>query len=191
MKLKVTLLLALFALAAFAAGCGGGGATLSDVNTDVQPSTQTSDDSADADADADEKKSSGKTVQPTVAGEAGKKPKISDAAGDPPGELVKEDITRGTGKAAKEGDTVKVQYVGHNWSNNKEFDASWGRGDPFEFTLGEGQVIQGWDQGVVGMKEGGRRLLIIPPDLGYGAQGQGEIPANETLIFVVDLESIG
>ncbi len=187
MKLKVTLLLALFALAAFAVGCGGGGATLSDVNTDVQQPTEQSDDSGEA----EETKSSGKTKQPTVSGELGEKPEISDASGDPPGELVKKDIKAGSGKAAKEGDTVKVQYVGHNWSDNKEFDASWGRGDPFEFTLGEGQVIQGWDQGVVDMKEGGRRLLIIPPDLGYGNQGQGEIPANETLIFVVDLESIG
>jgi peptidylprolyl isomerase len=83
---------------------------------------------------------------------------------------------------------VSVQYVGVNFSNGQQFDASWDSGQPFEFPLGGGSVIPGWDQGVEGMKVGGRRELIIPPDLGYGAQGQPpDIPPNETLVFVIDL----
>lgn len=187
MKLKITFLVAALALAAVFAGCGGDGATYSDVNANATQSTSeetTSDDSASDDS------SSGKTVQPKVSGSLGEKPELSDASGEPPSKLIEKDIKVGDGKTAKTGDEVTVNYVGHNWSNNEEFDASWGK-DAFTFTLGEGQVIKGWDEGVVGMKEGGRRLLIIPPDLGYGSQGQGSIPANETLIFVVDLDKVG
>jgi peptidylprolyl isomerase len=183
MKLKATLLVTLLALAALVAGCGGGGATYSDVNTSTQATSQ---DTGGADESSE---SSGKTKMPKVSGAVDEKPELSDASGDPPTKLIEKDLKTGSGKAAKDGDKVSVDYVGHNWSNNEEFDTSWGK-SAFEFTLGEGQVIKGWDQGVVGMKEGGRRLLIIPPDLGYGAQGQGSIPANETLIFVVDLKKI-
>ncbi|MBJ7354610.1 MAG: FKBP-type peptidyl-prolyl cis-trans isomerase [Thermoleophilaceae bacterium] len=186
MKFKATLLITILALAAFATGCGSKGASISDVDASA-PAT----DSTSADTSTDEKdSSSGKTVQPKVSGSLKKKPELSDASGEPPTKLIEKDIKKGTGKEAKDGDEVTVNYVGHNWSNNEEFDTSWGK-DAFTFTLGEGGVIKGWDQGVVGMKEGGRRLLIIPPDLGYGAQGQGSIPANETLIFVVDLEKVG
>jgi peptidylprolyl isomerase len=116
------------------------------------------------------------------------KPEIPQLAGPPPAELQTADVVVGDGKEAKKGDTVAMQYVGVSWSTNQEFDASWGKGEPFEFTLGEGGVIAGWDQGIPGMKEGGRRLLVIPPDLGYGAQGSGAaIGPNETLVFVVDL----
>jgi len=120
------------------------------------------------------------------------KPTIPQPTGEPPTSLVKEDIVEGTGRAAKAGDQVTVQYVGVAHSTGTEFDASWNRGEPFRFQLGTGQVIPGWDRGVAGMKEGGRRKLVIPPDLGYGAQGAGpDIGPNETLIFVVDLEKIG
>ncbi len=183
MKSKAILLFTILALAVVAAGCGKG-ATYSDVNT---ATTQATEDTGSSDDSADDKSS--KTVMPKVSGSANSKPEISDASGDPPTELVEKDIKVGSGKTAKEGDEVTVNYVGHNWSNNEEFDTSWGK-DPFTFTLGQGQVIKGWDQGVEGMKVGGRRLLIIPPELGYGAQGQGSIPANETLIFVVDLKSV-
>ena len=120
------------------------------------------------------------------------KPSIESPGGEPPAELEKEDIVTGDGRTAKEGDNVSVQYVGANWSNGSEFDASWNRGEPFTFTLGAGNVIPGWDEGVQGMKEGGRRKLVIPPDMGYGEQGtpDGSIPPNETLIFVVDLEKV-
>ena len=121
-----------------------------------------------------------------------KKPVIAKPSGDPPSKLVTKDIVKGKGKTAKAGDTVTVQYVGASWSTGQEFDASWDRGQPFTFPLGAGQVIPGWDKGVAGMKVGGRRELIIPPDLGYGAQGSPPaIAPNETLIFIVDLKSIG
>jgi peptidylprolyl isomerase len=120
------------------------------------------------------------------------KPKVAKPTGSPPAELQTTDIVKGKGKAAKSGDTVSVQYVGNSWSTGTQFDASWDRGqEPFQFPLGAGQVIPGWDQGVAGMKEGGRRLLVIPPDLAYGDQSPSpDIGPNETLIFVVDLEKI-
>ena len=91
------------------------------------------------------------------------------------------------------GDSASVQYVGVSWSTGREFDASWDRGaQPFSFPVGAGRVIAGWDRGVVGMRAGGRRLLVIPPDLAYGAQSPDpSIAPNETLIFVVDLEKTG
>jgi peptidylprolyl isomerase len=119
------------------------------------------------------------------------KPTITKPPGPKPKTLVKKDLKVGTGATAKSGDKVSVQYVGVSYTNGRQFDASWDRGQPFEFTLGNGDVIPGWDQGIVGMKEGGRRMLIIPPDLAYGPQGQGPIGPNETLIFVVDLEKVG
>lgn len=120
------------------------------------------------------------------------KPVIDKPSGSPPRKLVVEDIVKGKGKAAQEGDTVSMQYVGVSFSNGEQFDASWDRGQPFSFQLGSGQVIGGWDKGIVGMKQGGRRKLTIPPELGYGAGGtpDGSIAPNETLVFVVDLESI-
>jgi peptidylprolyl isomerase len=116
------------------------------------------------------------------------KPKVKVPKGKPPKKLVIKDLKTGTGKEATEGSTVTVQYVGVLYDGGKQFDASWDRGEPFSFPLGAGQVIQGWDQGVKGMKVGGRRELIIPPDLGYGDQGAGaDIPPGATLVFVVDL----
>jgi peptidylprolyl isomerase len=121
------------------------------------------------------------------------KPAVEQPSGEPPAELVKTDVVKGKGKAAKAGDVVSVQYVGNSWSTGAQFDASWDRGsEPFQFPLGAGQVIPGWDQGVAGMKPGGRRLLVIPPQLAYGEQSPSpDIAPNETLIFVVDLEKVG
>jgi peptidylprolyl isomerase len=117
------------------------------------------------------------------------KPQIPAPEGHPPAELVKRDIVKGKGPAAKPGDTVQVQYVGVSWVSGQEFDTSWGKPEPFEFPLGEGSVIPGWDRGVKGMRKGGRRLLVIPPDLAYGPQGSPPtIGPDETLVFVVDLE---
>ncbi|HEX6712341.1 MAG TPA: FKBP-type peptidyl-prolyl cis-trans isomerase [Thermoleophilaceae bacterium] len=117
-----------------------------------------------------------------------KKPKIPKPKGKPPTKLTVVDIAEGTGAAAAEGDTLTVDYAGTSWSTGKEFDASWNSGQPFPVTLGQGQVIQGWEQGLQGMKQGGRRLLVIPPDLGYGSSGSGDkIKPNETLLFVVDV----
>ena len=120
------------------------------------------------------------------------KPEITVPAGDPPAQLVVEDLVVGDGPEPAPGANVNVDYVGVSWSTGQEFDASWNRGQPFTFRLGAGQVITGWDRGVAGMKVGGRRQLTIPPEMGYGAQGAGGvIKPNETLIFVVDLRSIG
>jgi peptidylprolyl isomerase len=120
-----------------------------------------------------------------------KEPQIVTPEGAPPTELITEDIVKGTGKKAKAGDQLTMQYVGYSWSNGQKFDASWDRGEPFQFQLGAGMVIPGWDQGLVGMREGGRRLVVIPPDLGYGSAGAGgAIGPNETLVFAVDLEKI-
>ena len=118
------------------------------------------------------------------------KPEVDFPEGAPPADLQTKDIWEGDGKVANAGDTVRVHYVGVAFSTGEEFDASWNRGDPLEFRLGVGQVIAGWDQGVQGMKVGGRRKLVIPPDLGYGSRGAGgAIKPNETLIFVCDLVS--
>lgn len=117
-----------------------------------------------------------------------KKPKIDIPDELPPKTLVKKDIVVGKGPLVKSGDALTAQYVGVAWSGNKQFDASWDRGGkPTTFTLAKGSVIDGWTEGLPGMRVGGRRLLIIPPAKGYGDQGQGaDIPAGETLVFIVD-----
>jgi peptidylprolyl isomerase len=119
------------------------------------------------------------------------RPEIDFPEGNPPADLEITDITVGDGAEARPGSTVTVHYVGVSHSTGEEFDASWNRGAPFDFPLGAGRVIQGWDQGVAGMKVGGRRKLVIPPHLGYGDRGAGRaIKPGETLIFVVDLISV-
>lgn len=116
------------------------------------------------------------------------KPDVTIPAGAPPEDLKMEDLIVGTGPEATAGKTVDVHYVGVGWSTQKQFDASWDRGSTFSFQLGAGRVIKGWDQGVAGMKVGGRRRLTIPPRLGYGDRGAGrDIKPGETLVFVVDL----
>jgi peptidylprolyl isomerase len=167
MKPKTLLpLIAVFAVALPLAGCGG--------------------DNSSGDSTTN---SAGQA--PAVTGKAGEKPAIAKPDGDPPTELIVKDLKVGKGKKARKGDNVSVQYVGVSWSTGEQFDASWDRGAAFDFPLGGGQVIQGWDQGVEGMRVGGRRELVIPPGLAYGAQGQPPtIAPNETLVFVVDLEKV-
>ena len=119
------------------------------------------------------------------------RPQIDKPEGDIPFELGIEDLVLGDGDEATAGNRVTVHYVGVAFRTGEEFDASWNRGDPFQFRLGGGQVIAGWDQGVVGMRVGGRRRLVIPPHLGYGSRGAGRvIKPGETLIFVVDLVAL-
>jgi len=119
------------------------------------------------------------------------KPVIPRQSGAAPKVLIVQDLIVGTGAEAKSGDSVTVQYVGVLFANGKEFDSSWKAGKPFTFDLGSGGVIAGWDQGVEGMKVGGRRRLIIPADLAYGEAGSPPaIPANAALVFDVDLVSV-
>jgi peptidylprolyl isomerase len=160
-----TLVLGLACAALAFAGCGG------------------SDDSNEAAAPSD---------TPTAAATpAATKPQVTVPKGKLPKTLVKKDLKVGTGAEATAGKNVSVQYVGVSALNGRQFDASWDRGQPFSFQLGTQQVIPGWDQGVEGMKVGGRRELIIPPKLAYGKQGSPPaIGPNETLVFVVDLVDV-
>jgi peptidylprolyl isomerase len=119
------------------------------------------------------------------------RPTITVPEGAPPTDLVIDDEVVGDGAEATIGRQVVVHYAGVAWSNGREFDASWNRGSTFDFRLGGGEVIEGWDRGVAGMKVGGRRRLTIPPHLGYGARGAGGvIKGGETLVFVVDLVDV-
>ncbi|MEU5433337.1 FKBP-type peptidyl-prolyl cis-trans isomerase [Streptomyces sp. NPDC020719] len=119
------------------------------------------------------------------------KPEIDFPEGEPPADLEIKEIWEGDGAEAKAGDYVKVHYVGVAFSTGEEFDASWNRGTPLQFQLGAGQVIQGWDKGIQGMKVGGRRRLTIPAHLAYGDRGAGSaIAPGETLIFVCDLVAV-
>ena len=120
-----------------------------------------------------------------------RKPVVTIPAGAPPTELVVDDLRVGEGVACEVGQSVVVHYVGVSWSTGLEFDASWERRKTFSFRLGGGAVIKGWELGVVGMKVGGQRRLVVPPDLGYGGRAMGRIKAHETLVFIVDLLSIG
>jgi len=168
-----TLILTILACAALAiAGCG------SDDDDTTSDSTQAEGNAAQVEQAAD---TSGRT-----------KPEVTVPDGEPPAQLEETELIEGTGKEAKSGDKVTVQYVGVGYESEEEFDSSWSRNEPFSFTLGAGEVIPGWDQGVAGMKVGGRRELVIPSELAYGETGSPPvIGPNETLIFVVDLVEVG
>jgi peptidylprolyl isomerase len=159
------------------AACGGGGKDKSTASTAAAPAATAT---APATGTA--------PAPPAGAQQLGHKPKVVLPTGALPSKLVVKDLVVGTGATAKAGDTVSVHYVGVSMVSRKQFDASWDRHEPFTFQLGAGMVIPAWDQGVVGMKVNGRRELIVPPDLGYGAQGQPPaIAPNDTLVFVIDL----
>lgn len=144
------------------------------------------------DSSDEETTSGGESKAAQSSEDTSKKPKVTIPDGEPPQELVERDLVEGAGPEAKAGDEVTVQYVGVGFDSEKEFDASWDRGEPFTFQLGAGQVIPGWEQGVEGMKAGGRRELTIPADLAYGEAGSPPaIGPNETLVFVVDLVEVG
>lgn len=163
-------------LALAVAGCGSSSSTTSSSSSEESTAATSTEEGSAKETESTKKKT---------------KPKVTVPKGAPPKKLEAKDLEEGSGATAKAGDAVSVNYVGVNYKTGKEFDASWDRGEPFTFTLGAGEVIPGWDQGVEGMKVGGRRELIIPPELGYGAAGAPPaIPPNETLVFVVDLEAI-
>ena len=155
---RLPILLACLLLALFASACGDDDEQQAAAPQDTETATPAPAPAGEVDAAA-------------ISKDLKKKPAVAKPEGEPPAELQSTDIVKGKGKSAEPGDTVSVQYVGNSWSTGKQFDASWDRGsEPFEFPLGAGQVIPGWDQGVAGMKPGGRRLLVIPPDLAYGEQ---------------------
>ncbi len=156
------------------AGCGGGDSSSSS-SSGASGGSSTAEESA--------------AIKWSPAGEFGTAPELVAPGGKPPKKLETKDLIAGDGAEAKAGDEISVQYAGANFKTGEEFDSSWSRNaEPFTFNLGAGEVIQGWDQGIVGMKVGGRRELIIPPELGYGPSGSPPvIPPNETLVFIVDL----
>ncbi|WP_406448499.1 FKBP-type peptidyl-prolyl cis-trans isomerase [Streptomyces sp. NBC_00876] len=123
----------------------------------------------------------------TAGAKFGEKPTLAKGTGTPPKELKTKVVSEGDGATLKNGDAIQVNYLGQAWDSTKPFDNSFDRKQPFDLTLGAGMVIQGWDKGLVGQKVGSRVELVIPPDLGYGAQGQGDIKPNATLVFVVDV----
>jgi peptidylprolyl isomerase len=171
--MKRLMLIVVACAALFAAGCGD------DDSSDSTGSTE----SAAAESPAAE--SSGDASDRS-------KPKVAVPSGAPPKQLEETELIEGEGAEAKSGDKVTVQYVGVNFKNGQEFDSSWSRSEPFSFTLGAGEVIPGWDQGVEGMKVGGQRQLVIPPELAYGEAGAPPaIGPNETLVFVIDLLEVG
>jgi len=181
--------LALLGATALIAGCGSSSSSESGIGVGKENSANNA--LIKAGEKAGEKASSTPTTTTATtptSGPLSKEPKVTPPSGPAPSKLVVKDLITGTGPEAKTGETVTVNYVGVLYKGGKEFDASWKRNEPFSFPLGEGKVIAGWDQGVAGMKVGGRRELIIPAALGYGAQGSGSaIPPNAPLIFVVDL----
>ncbi len=177
MRTPLLILCGLAALALTFSGCGSGETETASYSVDVPPSSATTD-AADT-ADEDQAKPAKSAKKPKVT--------VPDA---PAKKLETEDIKKGSGATAKKGDTVTVNYVGVGQKTKKEFDASYG-GEPFDFALGGGEVIVGWDEGIVGMKVGGRRKLIIPGDKAYGPAGRPpSIKPNETLVFIVDLVAI-
>ena len=192
----LALLLVLLASIA-AAGCGSGGDTKT---ADIPSGSAGSQPPAEADTTTTQTTTTsgakGTARAPLVSPtkDLSKKPRIPKQPGDAPSQLVVQDVVKGKGAKAEDGKVLTVRYVGVRFRDNQEFDATWGKpppNDKFEFPLGGGQVIQGWDQGIPGMRVGGRRQLTIPPDLAYGAQGSPpDILPNETLIFVVDLEKV-
>jgi FKBP-type peptidyl-prolyl cis-trans isomerase len=179
--LRAALAVAALAVAVAIAGCGGG------KSSTITIGNENSADNALAKAGSKTTESSTTAKTPT-SGPLSKAPTVTPPPGAAPTKLVVKDLIVGTGPEAKAGQTVTVNYVGILFHGGKEFDASWKRNEPFSFTLGRGQVIRGWDQGVAGMKVGGRRELVIPAALGYGAKGAPpSIPPNAPLVFVVDL----
>jgi peptidylprolyl isomerase len=183
---RVSATLATLGLAALIAGCGSSGSSTITVGNESNTSS--------VPHVAGEKTTSTASATPTTAaktpasGPLATRPKVTVPTGAAPKTLETKEIVKGTGPEAKTGQPVTVNYVGVLYHGGKEFDASWRRSEPFTFTLGQGQVIKGWDQGVAGMKVGGRRELIIPAELAYGKPGRPPtIPPNAPLVFVVDL----
>jgi peptidylprolyl isomerase len=188
-KRRGALALAALAAAGAIAGCG------SSSSNEISPGNENPNATAEAaKLEASESKTStsattaAATVQTPTSGPLSKEPTVKPPSGPAPSTLVTKELIKGTGAEAKAGESVTVNYVGVLYKNGKVFNASWESGKPFPFVLGRGQVIPGWDKGVVGMRVGGRRELIIPSAEAYGSRGSPPaIPPNAPLVFVVDL----
>jgi peptidylprolyl isomerase len=171
--------------------CGGGTKTADIPSADAPTDTGSTTTEAVATPKPSPPTAAIKALAAKVSTDTKKRPAIAKPKGKPPTKLMVVDIVEGKGPASKSGDQLQMDYTGVSWSTGKEFDSSWKRGGAdFPLQLGAGGVIQGWEEGVPGMKQGGRRLLVIPPDLGYGAQGSSGIAPNETLLFVVDARKV-
>lgn len=184
-----TITCAALALAAVVAGCGSQSAA-----PGVQPAPSAGATAAASTATASSSTTSATTSTPTsntpLPAALKSKPKVAIPSSAPPKKLVVKDLIKGTGPAATASSTVNVQYVGELYKGGKQFDASWNDGSGQPVSLPLSGVIKGWQQGIPGMKVGGRRELIIPPSLGYGSTAQSKIPANSTLVFVIDLHAV-
>jgi peptidylprolyl isomerase len=196
MRKTTTITCAVLALAAAVAGCGSsGGTTAAGVVTapsaGATSATSTAAPSSSATTTSAAASATSTTTSSTPLPAALKtKPKVSIPSGPPPTKLVIKDLVKGTGAAATASSTVNVQYVGVLYKGGKQFDASWNDGSGQPVSLPLTGVIKGWQQGIPGMKIGGRRELIIPPSLGYGATAQSKIPADSTLVFIIDLHAL-
>lgn len=189
MPKKITITLSALALGAAVAGCGGSSTAPGVQTAPSAGSTQGAITTVSA-STTSSSTSTASTPTPTT-GPLSHEPTITPPKGSPPSTLVTKDLVKGTGAVAKSGSTITVNYVGALYKNGKVFDSSWKRHQTFTTPLSTSSVIPGWVQGIAGMKVGGRRELIIPPKLGYGKQAQSGIPANSTLIFIVDLLKVG
>jgi FKBP-type peptidyl-prolyl cis-trans isomerase len=169
------------------AGCGSGGSSTITVGNESDTNSVPHVAGEKATPETPSTPASATAKTPT-SGPLATKPKVTPPSGSAPTKLVIKDLVKGTGPEARAGQSVTVNYVGVLFHGGKEFDSSWKRSEPFTFTLGKGQVIKGWDQGVAGMKVNGRRELIIPAELAYGKTGSPPtIPPNAPLVFIVDL----
>jgi peptidylprolyl isomerase len=188
-RLRTLVLLTVAAAAVGLAGCSSSSSP-STTSTTSAPATTSAPSTTGTTTPGSSASALPPVADPSPAGSFDTKPTVTVPTGAPPSVLQSSDLITGTGPAVTSSDTVTVQYVGVAWSTGKQFDASWddGSGAPVTFPLSG--VIPGWTQGLVGMKVGGRRELVIPPSLAYGAQGQGPVGPNETLIFIVDLHKI-
>ena len=191
MPKTTTITCAALALAAAVAGCGSSGSTAPGVQTAPSAGATAATSTATVSSSTSSAAATSTTTSNTPLPAALKtKPKVSIPSGAPPKKLVVKDLIKGTGPAATPSSTVNVQYVGELYKGGKQFDASWNDGSGQPVSLPLSGVIKGWQQGIPGMKVGGRRELIIPPSLGYGSTAQSKIPANSTLVFVIDLHGV-
>jgi peptidylprolyl isomerase len=172
--MKILIAMACLCLGLSLASCGG--------DSDGSAATQSSDSAAATESDT------GTTESNPASASA--KPKLTVPKSVPEDEFAFRDVKKGSGAAAKAGDQLGVQYVGIGYKTGEEFDSSWDESEPFTFTLGSGEVIDGWDRGLVGMKVGGRREMVIPANLAYGSQGTSSVAPGETLVFAVELLAI-